>query len=213
MKKKLANLLVTSTKWLDQIYIVHNNFHLQWNHDWCIWPFLLISQKFLTQSWHGIFEILCIHITYRPGWLLSYCRIAIYHRLFFWFLRLDFIPNKDFIYLRNCNLFIEKGSNFTKSFYKYHIPLVLKILHHSWIETGGIGGPEWHNEERIFLVVWYEWYQLFSIETSDWNLIIYLYCIQSDDPNFIWSVSNGAYIIIEIGSRKSKGLVMPLKIL
>ena len=87
---KLANLLVTSSHWLDQILIVQDKFHIQWHNDRRTQSFLLRSHIFPNKRSHGIFEILFIHIQDRPGWILSYCIVVIYHLLLVCFLGLAF---------------------------------------------------------------------------------------------------------------------------
>ena len=45
---------------------------------------------------------------------------------------------------------------------------------------------------------------LFYINMANINLMIYLSCIQADDPNFIWSGAEGAYIIIKTWNRENE---------
>ena len=82
--------MVTSSNWLYQISIVQENLYLQWHHDWGIIHSLLRSKNFPTKILHGIFERICIRIKDKPGWILSYLIISIYHRLLLCLLILDF---------------------------------------------------------------------------------------------------------------------------
>ena len=99
-------------------------------------------------------------------------------------------------------MFIDKGSNFAKSLYKYHIPFVFEVIHHIWIETRVFSGSKWHNKEHIFLFVCCKEGSFFSVDMVNWNLMTSLFCIQVDDPNFIWPGANGAYRIITIWNRE-----------
>ena len=90
MRIKLACLLVTSSRWLDKLLNVQDNFHLQWHCDQRIWSFLLRSQICPTKISHNIFDIICIHIQNRPGWILSYFIISRYHSLLLFLLILAF---------------------------------------------------------------------------------------------------------------------------
>ena len=73
IQRRIINLnhfLVTSIHWLDQTFILQENFHLQWRCDQRISLFILRSHICSTKRLHNIFEIICIHIQYMSICLL-----------------------------------------------------------------------------------------------------------------------------------------------
>ena len=201
MRINIARLLVSSRHWLEQTMIAQGNLHLWWRRWRCIQLFILRIHTCPTESSQSVFEIIFMRIQDIPGWLPSWWIIPRCNILFFFLLILAFIFNEDFIYFHNFNLFTVKGSQIENILYKYHIPFIPKVLHPSWIEVRGVSGPKWHDKERIPVVVWCEENQFFSINMANWNLMIYLSCIQACDTHFIFTSADGAYIIITTCNR------------
>ena len=80
--------------------------------------------------------------------------------------------------------------------------LSLKLFIISEYKPGYLVGPNGITRNIYFLFVCCKEGSFFSVDMVNWNVMTSLFCIQVDDPNFIWPGANGAYRIITIWNRE-----------